>query len=658
MRRTRKAWSNRQDMSSVRDRDIDMGTSSAVSFMSHRAPRLRRPNRHFLVWITLAWTCLSASASGLDVSDYKWGFNGKVAPHRFNVLSVLLNNPTPQPFDGNVLLRKSLGGAGTVDATLVEPVTLAPNSSKWVQFYPYIISEGGYNSENWRVSYRGGSYELPVPRVAKYQRVILDDPNSVSARGGAIKFHLPDNLFPPFVTATDALQLVAIDHVPRWEEARRQAFLDWVYLGGTVVVLHDASGKFPDFTGPLSVLKTPLEDQMYGAGRILQVPLTRPQFGEDELKQVCAGLPKNHQAPNAEKTDDVVDHVDEAQLKQLQQNQSYGVSEGTDPFKSNSFLSQLKQMTKPSHNWVLLHLMFWVYIILIFPGCFLLGKKWSDFRVVYAGLLGTVALFSLLFSYVGQRGYGEATAVHTVAIAKPLPGGQMDVSSWSNIFVTSGADYEIRHNAFGSLYSTCNEHEQVKGEINNGAEAVFKVDIPPFSNRELAARAKMPIEGPSLKITEIELNGNQLSRLEMAVSGLKPEDVQKQYALIGNSFYLLSWKDGKLVLSVETGNAASMLRIQEKQNQYSYPNRYSYDYGNQATVADRYTQMFDLLLSRSMSVSRMQDAELFRLPPNTIRVFLYAKLPSEFAVQNKQLGNQEGRVLYCINLPATASTSP
>ena len=350
--------------------------------------------------------------------------------------------------------------------------------------------------------------------------------------------------------------------------------------------------------------------------------------------------------------------MDEAQLKQLQQNQSYGVSEGTDPFKSNSFLSQLKQMTKPSHNWVLLHLMFWVYIILIFPGCFLLGKKWSDFRVVYAGLLGTVALFSLLFSYVGQRGYGEATAVHTVAIAKPLPGGQMDVSSWSNIFVTSGADYEIRHNAFGSLYSTCNEHEQVKGEINNGAEAVFKVDIPPFSNRELAARAKMPIEGPSLKITEIELNGNQLSRLEMAVSGLKPEDVQKQYALIGNSFYLLSWKDGKLVLSVETGNAASMLRIQEKQNQYSYPNRYSYDYGNQATVADRYTQMFDLLLSRSMSVSRMQDAELFRLPPNTIRVFLYAKLPSEFAVQNKQLGNQEGRVLYCINLPATASTSP
>ena len=168
-------------------------------------------------------------------------------------------------------------------------------------------------------------------------------------------------------------------------------------------------------------------------------------------------------------------------------------------------------MTKPNHNWVLLHLMFWAYIVLIFPGCYLLGKKWSDFRVVYAGLLGTVGLFSLMFSYVGQRGYGEATTVHTVAFASPLPDGQMDVSSWSNIFVTGGADYELRHQGFGSLYSTCNETEQVKGLINNGAEALFKVDIPPFSNRELAARTKIPVAGPQLKISR---GSTQQTRIE------------------------------------------------------------------------------------------------------------------------------------------------
>lgn len=603
----------------------------------------------WILCMSTIWFQTAATAATIDIAESRWGFNGKVAPHRFNVVSVLVNNVSPQQFTGEILLQKSLG-AGTVDATIVEMVTLGPNSSKWVQFYPYISSDSNYSgsiNENWRLSYRGGGYDLPNPRIAKYQRIILDDPNSVSARGGAIKFHLPDNLFPPFVTATDALQLVALDHVPRWEETRRQAFLDWLYLGGTVVILHDVGGKFPDFTGPLSVLKTPLDDQTIGSGRVFKVPLTRSQFGEDEFRQICVGLPKNYQPPNAEKTDDIIDRVDE--LAPNNQNQNFNYSEGTDPFKSNSFLSQLKQMTKPEHNWILLHFMFWVYIAMVFPGCYLLGKRWSDFRIVYAGLLGTVALFSLLFAYVGQRGYGEATAVHSVSIAKPLPDGQMDVSSWSNIFVTGGAIYQVKHNAFGTLYSTCNDHEQVKGEINNGAEAVFNVDIPPFSNREMAMRAKVPYEGPKITIESFKETSGRLGELTLDVQGLKSADAEKQYVLIGNMFYLLNWQNGKLVMANETGNVVGMLRVEEKHNQYQYGNPYMYDY-NKQTPAERYSQMFDLLLSRGLSVSRIKDAEQLRLPPGMMRVFLYAKAPGEFAVQNKRLGNQEGRVLYCITL--------
>ncbi len=638
-----------------------MITRLAEAGLAVSGTRHRRAVRGLRLLALVIFCVLPTTAAlAIDISDYKWGFNGKVAPHRFNTLSVLVNNPTPQQFTGEIFLRKSLGGAGTVDATIVETITLSPNSSKWVQFYVYITSDNSYNgfiNENWHLSYRGGGYDLPVPRIAKYQRIILDDPNSVSAKaGGAIKFHLPDNLFPPFVTATDSLQLVVLDHLPRWEESRRQAFLDWLYLGGTVVVLQDVSGKFPDFTGPMSVLKTPLEDQLYGSGRVIQLPQTRAQFTEDQLRQICAGLPKNYQHSNSDKSDDIVDRVDESQ--QISQAHNYGFSEGSDPFQSNSFLNQLKQMTKPDHNWILLHCMFWVYIALVFPGCYLLGKRWSDFRVVYAGLLGTVAVFSALFSYVGQRGYGESTAVHTVAIAKPLPDGQMDVSSWSNIFVTNGADYEIRHDAFGSLYSTCNDHEQVKGEINNGAEAVFKVDIPPFSNREMAARTKTPYGGPKIAIDSLKSNDGRLSELVLNVQGLKPADVEKQFALIGTSFYALNWQDDKLILGSETGNVVSVLRVQDKRNyQYGYGGMYGYDYKKQ-TPTERYTQMFDMLLSRSLNISREKDAELLRLPPNMIRVFLYAKIPGEFAVQNQRLLNQEGRVLYCITLSATQITSP
>jgi len=617
-----------------------------------------------LLLVMAVWLSQVTIAGAVNIDDHKWGFNGKVAPHRFNVLSVLVNNPTPQPFTGDLKLTKSMG-AGTVDAPLVENVTLSPHTSKWIQFYPYIASENSYSgaiNENWHLSYPGGGMDLAVPRLAKYQRVILDDPNSVTARGGVVKFHLPDNLFPPFVTATDALQLVVLDHVPRWEESRRQAFLDWLYLGGTVVVLHDASGKFPEFKDALTILKSPLDEQPHGSGRIVRLPMNRSQFTEEEYRQTCLGLPKNYYNPQAtEKTDDIIDRIDESQAINAAQNYN-GYSEGSDPFKANSFLGQLKQMTKPEHNWLLLHFMFWVYIALIFPGCYLLGKKWSDFRVVYAGLLGVVTLFSIAFSYVGARGYGESTAVHTVAIGKPLPDGQMDVSAWSNIFVTSGADYFVRHNAWGALYSTCNEVEAVRGRINNGAEAVFAVDIPPYSNREFATRAKIPFAGPKLTVESVKLQDDRLASAEIEVQEMQEKDCLKAMALVGNSFYQLNWRDGKLVLANEIGSVVGTLRVQEHHNRYGYgyPYGYGYDDGNQTSLTERYTQMYDLLLSRGLNVGREKEAEMIVVPKNMIRVFLYSKLPGEFAVQekNNRLTNQTGRMMYCITLPLPTESTP
>lgn len=595
-----------------------------------------------------------SAANAIEISDPKWGFNGKVAPHRFNLLTVLVTNPTPVQFTGEIRLRKTLGGAGAVDVPIVETVTLSPSSQKLVQFYPFISSDMNYNgtiNEQWHVSYPGGSVELPTPRVAKYQRIILDDPNSVMSRGGAVKFHFSDAMFPPFVTATDSLQVVVLDHVPRWEESRRQAFLDWLSLGGTLILLQDTSGKFPDFTGPMAVLKTPLEDQSHGLGRIIKVSRTRAEFQENDYRQICAGLPKNYYPSNvAEKTDDIIDRAD-TEEEEVRQSQSYGYSDMTDPYKSSYFLGQLKNMTKPEHNWLLLHILFWNYIALIFPGCYLLGRYWTDFRVVYAGLLGTVILFSILFSYVGQRGYGEATAIHSVAIARSLPDNQMDVSTWSNVFVVNGANYDIRLNGTGTLFSTCNDHEAVKGFVNNGAEALFRVDIPPFSNREYATRAKIPFQGPRLTIDSVKLDSGRLSELVLDVQGLVPNEVQKKYALVGTTFYNLEWKDGKLVLGSDAGNVVSMLRVQEKRN-----TRHGYDYGfetNKVSVADRYSQMFDSLLARALNVSREKDAETFRVPSGQIDVLLYTTIPPEFAVQNQFLTHQEGRVLYSIGLSPT-----
>ncbi len=615
---------------------------------------LRTPHVAFVLVSLL----VVAPAAALDIVDMRWGFNGKVAPNRFNLLSVQVQNPTPQPWEGEITARKSLGGAGFVDAKVVEKVSLAPFSQPtWVRFYVYISADGWGSSasnENWHLSWkRGEGIDVPQPRVAKYQRVVLTDSSGMQRKGGALK-QMPEELFPAFVTGTDALQVVAIDHEPRqWSPGQKEALLDWLHLGGTVLLTQGINGKFPEFTGSLSVLNSPLEDGRHGAGRVLRIARAANSIDADEARQILAGLPKNHVGPN-EKPEDPIDLVDPSLQTQANQGNLYG--EGADPFQSGSFLSQLKNMTKPDHNWLLLHFMFWVYIAMVFPGCYILGKRYTDFRVVYAGLLGTVLLFSFLFSVVGQRGYGESTAIHSVAIARPLPDGSLDVSSWSNVFVTGGARYDIRHNGQGGLYSTCNQSESVNGTINNGAESLFNVDIPPFSNREFAHRVKLAGPGPKLKIESMKLEEGRLAQLSLSVEGLQQVDVNpSMYLLYGNRFHALMWRDGKLELVSDAGDAKAVLQLQQSQNWanngYGYGGYDPYNQRNVQTPKERFNLMFRPLLSRSLNVGREREAEQVQLPTDMVRVYLYAKMPPEFAVQNGRLGKQEGEVLYCIDLP-------
>ena len=620
--------------------------------ISRAAGRSLMRSRLFLLSL-LAWHVLSGLASAITIEEPRWGFNGKVAINRFNLLSILVNNPTPQPYEGVLVLRKSLGGAGFVDAEIVEPVALAPFTSRWVQFYPYIGNSWGnsLSNENWTLIYGRESTPIPVPRPAKYQRVILDDSSGLGGRGGVLK-RMPENLFPAFVSATDALQVVGMDREPRsWIPSQKEAFLDWLHEGGTLVLLQGSAGKFPEFSGPLAILNSPLDNRQYGSGRIMKIAMQRGQFDETQARSAFVDLPKNHLLPT-EKAEDPIDFVDPALQTQIASANLYG--EGTDPFVANSFINQLKEMTKPDHNWILLHFMFWVYIAMIFPGCYILGQRWSDFRIVYAGLLGTVVLFSFLFSIVGQRGYGESTAIHSVAIARSLSDGGLDVSSWSNVFVTGGAKYTIKHNGFGPLYSTCSESENVLGAINNGIDGTFRVDIPPFSNREFAMRIKLPTGAPKVMVEQMKMEGDRLAELGFAVDGIKQADTVYMHALVGDRFYGLNWQGGKLKLGSDLGDAASMLKVQTMQNWSTARNGYGYGYDQvEQTPQDRFNLMFSPLLSRSLNVTRESEARQVRMPPGTVRLFLYAKMPPEFAVQNKDLGSQSGFVLYCVDVPLT-----
>ena len=132
-----------------------------------------------------------------------------------------------------------------------------------------------------------------------------------------------------------------------------------------------------------------------------------------------------------------------------------------------------------------------VYILTVVPGVHYLGRKRFDYRLVYGALIGLIVLFSLGFAYFGRRGHDEANSVNSVAVARQLPGGALDVTSWSNVFVINGADYAIVHGGTGRLYSTAQSFEAVNGVIRNGGRGRFDVDIPPYSSQPFLHRMKL-----------------------------------------------------------------------------------------------------------------------------------------------------------------------
>ena len=65
---------------------------------------------------------VARSVVALDVDDVKWGFDGQVVEQRFNVLSVLVTNNTPNPFEGRAV------SAGTTSGGLL-PACATPSHS-------------------------------------------------------------------------------------------------------------------------------------------------------------------------------------------------------------------------------------------------------------------------------------------------------------------------------------------------------------------------------------------------------------------------------------------------------------------------------------------------------------------------------------------------
>ncbi|MBI3862042.1 MAG: hypothetical protein HY290_09115 [Planctomycetia bacterium] len=633
---------------------------------------LRSLKSVFLTGVLVAAALAPRPACAVDVKQTVWGFDGQVVFQRYNVFSVLVDNSSGNPFEGEVRLKKLVAGK-QVDAQIVESVYLAPYSSRWVQFYPYVKSDW----ETWEVSWGSGpgsSFAPPNPRSGKPAGVLLVDPDAIPESAGSIK-RLPDNLFPPHVTATDCLAAVVLDHAPRWDPARQRSFLEWLKRGGRVYLLRTLEGKALEFTGDLQVLNGEAEWQRVGSGAVMRVERTRRQLDVPFVQRVVeegSRLAGDDSAAAAVPEKTPVGE-DEAITPQ-----DYGYQFANykwDP--ETTMLTHLKELSNPDHSWVMIFFLGLVYLGTVFPGCYLIGQRYGgDYRITFGFLLGAVGAFSVVFLLVGRRGYNEVTVIHSVAIARQQPdGGTLDVTQWSNAFVVEGGDFELSHPGTSRIYSSCQDNEPVHGEIRNGADAHFLADIPPFSSRPFAHRALVADRPIDVEVEEwgtiqdtapaattvreiqravVDRPARALTKFKLRKRKSFPAQPADLYAVCGRRMYRLKDTGTHVELDADVGTLGSLIHV----DQFS---EFSTSFRRQAIQtnrpqwrdpepADKFVEMFYPLCARCFALDSQKEVESFVLPDDRVRLLVYAPLPESLHVKSPKFGRQKGFVLYSLDV--------
>jgi hypothetical protein len=553
---------------------------------------------------------LNAVASALEVREHRWNFDGKAVPGRFNMLSVRVYEPGPKSFDGEIALIETRGIGSGVGAPLAQQIYVTPGTERWVQFVPFVAGDFG-----WTVRWGKGEKEkvsLDAPGLGPPATVLLIDPEYRHFGEQRLK-GFPSDLFPTSVAATDALDQLVIDHAPRWDAPRRDAFMDWMRRGGVVHILRGPTG-FPEFEGDLAPLNTTVRRDRVGAGMVVRHDITREECSADYLKS--EGFAPRR---DAEKVS----------------NQSYAFVN----FDQN-VLKGLAALTKPEVSWWLLYLLTIAYLVIIGP----VHYRWSrnvDYRIAIGGFLGTVTVFALAFIIAGRRGSGETQRVHSLALARALPGGRWDTMQWISAFATSGDYYRFTHASPVNYYSASNDMEPVNGKVIGGKDGHFDVDIPLYSARPFLYRGVL--SGPDFGVQVSEWKPN---RIALQVGKAFPESPKEVWIRLYDQIL----REDRLWPLREEGN----LWVGRKENAMSVDSFFSQDHSRvfNAYEWNNSGLRFDIA-SRPLLATFFGDVNgvqyrytMRELAADQLQLYVYAKAPESFAMKGKGFRSEVGWVLY------------
>ncbi len=583
--------------------------------------------RASLAW-RWAFLCFAAvllaarPAEALDVERWDWGFDGHVVPMVFNLLTVEVANNSPTAFEGKIALQEG-NGIVRSDLPLVEEgLYIEPYGKRRLQFFPFINESWTEFTLIWgdkpeeRLAVAGAAN--PLRNGPRATVLIRDAATSLQVRSKLPTFDEGD--FPISVAGMDGLKGVVLDHVPRWDGLRMQAFREWIGAGGQVHLLKGVNGEYPKFPAPLEGLNDPSDAVSIGNGRVFHHAISVGEISDQFVGQTLG-------------------------IKRQQEDLSNrGYSNDYQYQPSNSIAPLLRDLTRPDHNWGLIYFLSFIYLLVVFPGCWLLGRRRADFRISYPALLAAVFLFSLAFKTVGQRGYGEETAWNAVGTAKRVAPGRFLTETWSNAFVTSGKMYEFKHKGDGLIYSSGGSNDTRRGECVNRPASKIVTEIPPFSSQTILHTSVVTAPDFNVELTRADLAGPVIE-LELALTGQVPQ-IFSLHGVYGSQLVNLT-RDGNVVRS--SGTLPLLNFVQNSNYGYS-PYR---NYNSPRDPATIYLSAEQPLIARSLRLmdDTRSNNDNLQAPAGVVRVYLYAETPAEFLEIDGGPAKRQGRTLYVFDFP-------
>ncbi|MCA9075149.1 MAG: hypothetical protein KDA93_08955 [Planctomycetaceae bacterium] len=583
------------------------------------------------------------------IEQTRWGFDNKFVPHTFVPLSVLVRNDSPNDFEGKLRLTRSLRVNKQVDAFVEQDVYLGPLSSRWVQLTPYAIGEW----EEWQLTWDGADddpYTLPSLNEGDRATVLIYDPDRLQTAGGILN-RFPADLFPTSVTAMDGLRGVVLDHSPRWQGARRQAFWDWLRLGGRVYLLHNEQGEFPRFDDSLSVLNRATERFQVGSGTVRRIPRTVASI-------------------DPQSANDLILHDEESRFNSpaWQKRRATPGYPGAMPLinrsgwdRDSELLNSLQALSRFERNWWVIYGLAMLYVLALFPGCYLLGRRLKTHVWFYVGFLSFVGLFSVGFVSLGRIGASHTARIRGVVLASELEDGMYNVMGWSSAAARVAGDYRIEHKGTGRLYTAASELEPVEGQIVNGADGHLVARMPPASTRSVIHRTRQ--DGPSLgvHVKRVTFDAGQLTEFAIGTGEKFPTKPLSVHLWSADWIYEMEQKAGEWQLKPSSRKqgisflaAASEIRplgfrLTVKGPTWLQPEL--------PPLIEEFEELTRSLIANSFGLDSTVDPLLMSLRPGRVRLFVYAEMPPEFATTGESFPDQFGCVMYVIDLP-TSPTSP